>query len=113
MIFLKAFLLGGLVTVFIQAVFRLTKLNIPTLMMLMICFGGVLTACGGMDVLTNFGRSGMIVSIIDSGEGIFRWTQALLAGDPSSCIMYLVLLALSFVVGLAGGIAHYKCTVKK
>lgn len=115
MIFVRAFLLGGILCVLLQLLYAKTKLSIVQSLTIGFCLGGVLTATGLMDHITAWGEGGMILMIIDSGEAVYRWMTAALAGDFSAAIRYAVLILSCFLAGVIGGVLYHKrsaCLVK-
>lgn len=110
MIFVKAFILGGILCVIGQLFYRLTKFSVPTVLSIALAAGGLITALGWMTQIVGWGDAGMILMIIDSGEAAYWWmTDILTTGSFASCAQHVVLLLCVFVFSaLIGGPLYYK-----
>ena len=103
MIFLQAFLVGGVFCFLGQLLFANTKLGFVKIFMICITLGVLLTAFGWMDPIVQFGGAGMMMSIIDAGEGLYWSMVTLFSGAPAVLIRFVVMIALVLASGLICG----------
>lgn len=110
MIILKALVLGGLLCVLGQFIFRLTKFSVPVILSIALAAGGLLTSLGWMSKIVGWGDSGMILLIIDSGEASYCWmTDILTKGSFAGFAQHVGLLLCVFIFSaLIGGPLYYK-----
>lgn len=96
-LFLKAFLIGGLICAVWQIFFCINKRSITLNMAMGIYVGAILTALGAMEYIVSFAGTGMTLMIHATGEGVYRWFSAiLLFGDFGGLGRFLLMLAFIF-----------------
>ena len=103
MVYLQAFILGGILCFLGQLLFVNTKLGFVKIFMICITLGVILSAVGVMGPMGKFGGAGLIISIVDAGEGLYWSMVALLSGNPLILIRYAIMIAIVLVTGLICG----------
>jgi|GEM_PF-2263046 len=113
--FLRAFLIGGMICGVWQIFFRINKQSIPLNMAMGIYTGAILTAVGAMEHIVGFAGAGMMLQIHATGEGVYRWfTTILLFHSFSGLLRFLLMLAFIFIGStLVFGEMFYKRTVRE
>lgn len=113
-LYVKAFLVGGLICAVWQIFFRINKQSVTLNMAMGIYTGAVLTALGAMERFISFAGRGVVLQIHDTGEAVYRWFSAiLLFGDISGLLRFCLLLAFVFIGStVVFGEAFYKKTQK-
>lgn len=106
MIFLNAFMLGGILCVLGQLVLMYTKMTPPTLLGVCLALGGILTPFGVMTALGNWAGGGMLVMIFGAGQAIAGSAGACVLGDWAPAIMIALLFALLVALGIISGLIH-------
>lgn len=72
MIFLKAFLIGGLICAIVQMVMDNTKLMPGRVMVILVCLGGFLGAVGLYEPFMEWAGAGASVPLIGFGSSLFK-----------------------------------------
>lgn len=113
-LYIKAFLVGGLICAIWQIFFRWNKKSITLNMAMGIYLGAILTALSVMEHIVGFAGRGMVLQIHNTGEGAYRWfSLILLFGDISGFLRFLLMLAVLFIGGtVVFGELYYKKTLK-
>lgn len=111
-LFVRAFIVGGLICAVWQIFFRINKQSVTLNMAIGIYTGAVMTAIGAMERFINFAGRGVVLQIHDTGEAVYRWFSAiLLFGDFSGLLRFILLLAFVFIGStVVFGEAFYKKT---
>lgn len=111
-LFVKAFLVGGLICAVWQIFFRINKQSVTLNMAIGVYTGAILTAIGAMERFVGFAGRGVVLQIHDTGEAVYRWFSAiLLFGDYSGFFRFCLLLAFVFIGStVIFGEAFYKKT---
>lgn len=113
MIFVKAFLLGGLFCLITQLIFRVTKKSVVSVLTFTFCAGVIMTAFGLMDYLTGWGQAGMFLLLYDAGEAAYLGFTNMLNGDVIPIIRYACLILFCFMIGISGGLVLHKKQSRK
>lgn len=113
-LYVKAFLVGGLICALWQVFFRINKQSVTLNMAIGIYTGAVLTAIGAMERFISFAGRGVVLQIHDTGEAVYRWFSAiLLFGDFAGLLRFCLLLAFVFIGStVIFGEAFFKKTAK-
>lgn len=106
MVFVMAFLVGGLLCVLFEVVSQATKVAPPILLALGIVLGALCGALGVADLLTDVAGAGYSVMVIGFGTAVFGAAIQAIAGDwLAAGVLVAVVIALT-LIGLACGIGH-------
>lgn len=108
MVFLTAFVAGGIICTAFQALMMLTKIEPPKLVIASIVLGGILGASGIMAAIMSFNAAGVQVMAMGAGGAVCDATTLALSGDPRLMILILGIYLAVIVIGIAGGIARWK-----
>jgi len=81
MIFLKAFIVGGLICVIGQLLIDLTKLTPARILVLFVCLGVLLGAFGVYDKLVDFAGAGATVPLTGFGNALANGVKKAIAED--------------------------------
>jgi len=108
MIYLQAFILGGLIALILQAFQQITKMSFFVLMVSGIFLGAVLTATGIMPIFTSWGGAGILLTVVDLGEGFYNGIMAALSGTFAPIITVLSIIACLFIFGLLSALLELK-----
>lgn len=103
MMYITAFLLGGILCALFQLFATFTKLDPPRVLVLGIALGALLTPYGMMDALGHWGGAGMPIMVIGAGNALAGTTMALLGGNPVPIITILCLFVILTLLGIAAG----------
>lgn len=76
--FLKAFLIGGLICVIGQLLIDLTKLTPPKILVLFVCLGVVLGGLGIYDKLIDFAGAGATLPLTGFGSALASGTKEMI-----------------------------------
>ncbi len=87
MIFLKAFIVGGLVCVIGQILMDKTKLTPARILVLFVVAGVVLQAIGVFEPLKEFAGSGVTVPLLGFGAALAEGTRKLIEADGAIGIL--------------------------
>ena len=101
--YLYAFLIGGILCCITQFLFDKSRKSVVFILTLAYCIGILATLLGWIAPLGNIGQSGDFLLLFGAGQASFDGMAALLAGNPSANVRYLLLVSYCFAVGLAGG----------
>ncbi len=72
MIYLKAFLIGGLICALVQILMEKTKLLPGRIMVLLVCLGAVLSFFGIYEPFTEFAGAGATVPLLGFGHTLMK-----------------------------------------
>ena len=104
MMYLMAFLVGGVLCALFQIALMTTKLGAPKLLICGLAFGGLGAAVGFCDWLAGVGGAGISVMVVGAAQAIFNSLMALFSGAwLPICIVVAIFAALT-VFGLAAGV---------
>lgn len=113
--YLSAFVASGILCLVAQILLVNTPLGFVNVLVACICTGVVITFLGLMDPITHFGGGGIIVSIMDAGEGIFSGMYHAFSGThapffpdqpPAAWIIaFIVMVSCVFITGIVVGLA--------
>lgn len=104
MIYLQAFVIGGLFCLLTHLIFRISKRSVVFMLTFAFCVGILMSALGWMDIFTGFAQGGMFVLLYDAGEAAYLGMASLLAGDPVPIIRYVCLVLFCFIAGISCGV---------
>lgn len=97
-LFVRAFLVGGVICAVWQIFFRVNHLPVAVNMAIGVYTGAVLTALGAVEHIVGFAGRGMTLMILETGEAIYRWFSAiLLFHNWSGLLRFCLLLAFTFL----------------
>lgn len=106
MMFLQAFLIGGLLCAVFQVALMFTKLGVPKLLIIGLALGGLCTPLGLCDVLANAGGAGFSVMVVGAAQAIFNSITALFHGVWLPVVVVVAIFAALTVFGLLAGAAY-------
>lgn len=81
MIFLKAFIIGGLICVIGQLLIDLTKLTPARILVLFVCLGVLLGAFGWYDKLVDFAGAGATIPLTGFGNALANGVKEAIQKD--------------------------------
>ncbi|MCL2883482.1 MAG: SpoVA/SpoVAEb family sporulation membrane protein [Coriobacteriia bacterium] len=111
--FLWAFITAAVISMIAQIILMLTKLKLPTYLVIIFVVGAILTPFGVMKAIVVFGGAGLQVLTIGAGEAVVSTFNALLGGNPLPFIEVLCLFVFLYIVGVGGGLIKYAATKGK
>ena len=104
LIFLYAFLMGGLISIIGQALLEFTPLPLPALILANAAAGMVLALCGVSTMLETLTGAGIAATVVDAGAGaVLGGATFVLAGTPARAIILLMVMVLVVVMGIICG----------
>jgi len=103
MTYIMAFLFGGFICLLGQLAFANTNLGPVKIFMISITLGVVLTFFGPMAWIVEKGGAGVIVNILDAGEGLFWSFFLLFQGQLPAIVRYTLMMGLVMVIGVVCG----------
>ncbi len=103
MMFLQAFLVGGILCALFQIALMTTKLGVPKLLICGLALGGIGTAFGFCDWLAGVGGAGFTVMVVGAAQAIFNSLMALFGGIWLPICIVIAIFAVLTVFGLAAG----------
>lgn len=106
MMFVQAFLVGGVLCAVFQVVLMATEIEVPKLLVIGLALGAIGSAVGFCDWLAGVGGAGFSVMVVDAAQAIFNSLMALFGGVWLPAAVVASVLALLTVFGLAGGFAY-------
>ncbi|MCI9129871.1 MAG: SpoVA/SpoVAEb family sporulation membrane protein [Eggerthellaceae bacterium] len=106
MMYLQAFLVGGLLCAIFQIALMYTKLGVPKLLIIGLALGGLATAFGLCDYLAEYGGAGFTVMVVGAAQAIFNSLMALFAGTPLPICIVIAIFAVLTLFGLFAGIIY-------
>lgn len=106
MIFLNAFILGGLLCALFQLVMVLTKLKPPALLIAGLFIGALITPFGISQMLGSWGGAGFLIMVVGAGEAILNSFLALFAGNPTPLLIVLGIFCALIVIGIIAGMIY-------
>ena len=81
MMYLQAFIVGGILCALFQIALMATKLEVPQLLVIGLVLGGIGSAVGFCDWLASVGGAGFSVMVVGAAQAIFNAFTALFAGE--------------------------------
>jgi len=106
MIYLNAFLLGGIICLLFQIPLMFTKLGVFKILGSGFVLGAILTALGIVPELVKWGGGGITVMIIDAGELVYSIGSLAAKGNwPASLMLLIIFICVVLVVLLLGILA--------
>lgn len=81
MVYLKAFIVGGLICVAVQILMEKTKLMPGRIMVLLVCLGVILGALGVYEPFVEFGGAGATVPLTGFGNVLWKGMKKALEED--------------------------------
>ena len=108
MIFLKAFLLGGVLCAVFQIFWSLTKAAPSTLLKIGFCISALLTPIGITGGLIAFGQCGFFVMVAGAGEAAFSGTLTALSGNGVPLLQLLGVFLSIIVIGTVCALLYAK-----
>ncbi len=106
MMYLMAFLVGGVLCALFQIALMTTKLGVPKLLIIGLALGGLGTAVGFCDWLAGIGGAGFSVMVVGAAQAIFNSLMALFGGVWLPICIVIAIFAALTVFGLAAGAAY-------
>lgn len=103
MIYLNAFLLGGILCVLGQLALMYTKLDPPKILICGLTLGAILTPFGMIGQLVEWGGAGMVVMVVGAGEAFYSATTAAIAGNWMPTFILLGIIVVLLLLGIAAG----------
>ena len=103
MIYLYAFLVGGLLCAVFQLLWMITKASPLTLLKIGFALAAVLSSFGLTGKLADFAHAGFFVMVVGAGDAVYSGTVALLNGNPLPLLKFLAVIAILVTLGLSGG----------
>lgn len=103
MMFISAFLLGGILCALFEIFAMFTKLAPPKVLILGFTLGALLTPYGMTAALAGWGGAGLAVMVMNAGNAVTGATLALLGGDPMPFIITLGIFAALTIIGVVSG----------
>jgi hypothetical protein len=104
MIYVTAFLAGGILCALFQVFAMFTKLDPPRVLVLGFAIGALLTPYGMMSALGHWGGPGLYIMVIGAGNALAATTAPLLGGIP---VPFLTILGLFASLALMSIVAGY------
>ena len=98
MIFLKAFIVGGIICVIGQLLIDITKMTPARILVTFVCLGVVLGAVGFYDKLIDFAGAGAMIPLTGFGSALARGTREAVERDG------LIGVITGPVTAMAGGL---------
>ena len=111
--YLGAFLIGGVLCLITQILSDITKRKIVTILTFAFCLGIILSACGVISKLSEFGCSGVFVMLYGGGDAAYQGMDALLKGDAVPIVRYILLIVYCAVIGVCAAFIAHKLSRKK
>lgn len=102
--FIWAFVVGGIIGAVFQAVFMLSRLSVPTFLVVAFTLGAVLVPTGCMKTLVELSGAGTIMYIFDCGEAVVSTFSALLEGNVIPFFSIVGMFVLIYLFGLGFGL---------
>ena len=103
-IFLYAFLMGGLISIEGQALLEFTPLPLPAVILLNAALGMALAIFGVATKLEVLTGAGLCATVVDAGAGaVLGGATFVLAGTPVRAIILMLVMALVVVMGIITG----------
>ncbi len=106
MMFLQAFLVGGLLCAVFQVALMYTDLGVPKLLIIGLAVGGICTAFGLCDIVAAFGGAGFSVMVVGAAQAIFNSIIALFGGVWIPICVVISIFAVLTLFGLFAGFAY-------
>lgn len=106
MVFLMAFIVGGLLCALFEIVSQATKVAPPVLLTIGVALGALLGALGVADALTGIAGAGYGVMVIGFGTAVFGAASQAIAGQWLGVGVLAVVVAVLTVIGLVCGAGH-------
>ena len=102
-----SFLMGGLLCTLFQIVHDVTKVKVPTLLLVGLILGGVLVPLGIPGLLAEYGHAGFIVMVVGAGQGVFNAAASVVHGDALGLVLSIGTFFVLALVGLGAGAVHW------
>ncbi len=106
MIFLKAFLLAGLICMLFQVLLEFTQIKVPQLLLGGFILGAVLSFFGVTGALSAWGGAGFMALVVGAGDAVYNASLLAFSGDFFFAFLVLVLFAAVFALGTAASLLH-------
>lgn len=109
MLFVQAFIVGGLLCAFFQLLTIVTRLDYSLILILSIAAGAILLPFGITSFLEQAGSAGMYATFMDAGAA-FTGTliSAFLGGGWISFLIIFCIVVLQIPLGICAGIVYTK-----
>jgi hypothetical protein len=104
MIYLNAFVLGGVICMLFQLMIMITKIDPARILIFGFALGAVLTAVGVAPAMVKFGGMGLDCQVLGAGSAVEATAEAMLNGVPVPLFLVIGLLACLAIIGLIGGV---------
>lgn len=106
MVFLGAFLVGGLLCALFEAVSQVTKVKPPVLLAAGIALGALCGALGVADALTQVAGAGYGIMVMGFGTAVFDAASKAIAGDCLAAMVLAGVVVALTIIGIACGAGH-------
>jgi hypothetical protein len=103
MIFLNAFILGGLVCVFFQLLLMIPTMNPPKVLIVGFALGALITPLGLAGKMLAWGDAGLTVMVPGAGNAVEGTTEVLLGGNPVPFLIVMGIFVCLTIAGVVGG----------
>lgn len=103
MIYLYAFLGGGLLCAVFQLVWMATKASPLTLLKIGFALAAVGASLGVTGKFMGFAEAGFFVMVVGAGDATYSGTVSLLNGDPVPILEFFAVIAFLILLGLISG----------
>jgi hypothetical protein len=104
MLYLSAFIVGGLLCALFEVFMIFTKLEPPKILILGLALGGFLVPAGMNIVLATLGGVGGDIMVSGAGSAVTASTLALLSGNPIPFLIVVGVFVALTVLGVAFGL---------
>lgn len=106
MVFLMAFIVGGLLCALFEAISQATKVAPPVLLTIGVALGALFGALGLADALTGVAGAGYGVMVIGFGSAVFGAASQAIAGQWLGVGILVGVVVILTVIGLVCGAGH-------
>lgn len=104
LIFLYAFLMGGLISIEGQALLEFTPLPLPAVILINAAIGIAMALCGVSTQLEALTGGGLCATVVDAGAGaVLGGATIVLAGTPLRLIILVAVMAIVVCMGIFAG----------
>lgn len=108
-VFLYAFLMGGLISIIGQAMIEFTPLPLPAIILLCGAAGMVMALVGVISKLEVLTGAGLCATVVDAGGGaVLGGATIVLAGTPLRLAILVAVMVLVVIIGIVTGNILYK-----
>ena len=114
MIFIKAFIICGIICCISQIIIMNTKLGFQGIMVVLMAAGAILGITGLFEPLAGFGFMGMIITLAAFCTSVYgSFLAVLTTGDFVGLITSIIMVVVIFIIGIFCGVAGKLPPVEK